>query len=63
MEARLEALRAAGIERMTVQHFRDLSEMTGRSRPWIYMVLGTLVDEGRLVDDSRGGQAVWRFAA
>lgn len=63
VEARLEALRERGIERITPRHFRDLPAMTGRSRPWVYMMLGGFVDEGVLVPDYRGEQAGYRFAA
>lgn len=60
---RLAALRAQGIERILFQHFRDVPAMAGRSRQWVYMWLKDRVDKGVLVDDSRGGQAAYRFAA
>lgn len=60
---RLAALRAQGVEWISPAHFRDIPAMAGRSRPWVYMWLGDQVDRGVLVDDSRGGQAGYRFAA
>jgi hypothetical protein len=60
---RLAALRARGIERVVPRHFKDIPAMTGRSRPWVYMWLKARVAEGVLVDDTRGGQAGYRFAA
>ena len=63
VRARLDALRAAGVEWVTPRHLRDIPQMVGRSRPWVYMVLGGLADEGVLVRDDRGDQAGYRFAA
>ncbi|MGW2213276.1 hypothetical protein [Streptomyces sp. NPDC001781] len=63
VEARLEALRAAGVEWVTIRHFRDIPPMAGRSRSWVYMVLGSLVDRGALARDDRGDQTGYRFAA
>lgn len=60
---RLIALRGAGVERITLAHLNDLPGLVGRSRPWIYTWLGTLVKRGDLVPDPRGGKAGWRFAA
>jgi hypothetical protein len=60
---RLAVLREQRVERVTIHHFRDVPAIVGRSRQWAYMWLKDRVREGVLVDDSRGGQAAWRFAA
>lgn len=60
---RLAALKEGGIERVKPRHFQDIARMAGRSRPWVYMVLGELASAGVLVSDARSDEAGYRFAA
>jgi hypothetical protein len=49
---RLAALRRKGKERVTFADFKDLTEITGRSRPWVYGWLDDRVKGGDLVKDT-----------
>lgn len=49
---RLAALRRKGVKRVTFQDFKDLMEVTGRSRPWVYRWLDERVKDGDLVKDA-----------
>lgn len=48
---RLVSLRRKGVKRVTFQDFKDLMEVTGRSRPWVYQWLDDRVKDGDLVKD------------
>lgn len=48
---RLVSLRRKGVKRVTFQDFRDLMEITGRSRPWVYQWLDDRVRDGDLVKE------------
>jgi hypothetical protein len=48
---RLAALRRKGVKRVTFADFRDLIEITGRTRPWVYGWLDERVKEGDLIKE------------
>jgi hypothetical protein len=48
---RLAALRRQGMKRVTFQDFKELMEITGRSRPWVYQWLDDRVKGGDLVKE------------
>jgi hypothetical protein len=47
----LVALRRKGVKRMTFKDFRELMEVTGRSRPWVYRWLDERAKDGDLVKE------------
>lgn len=49
---RLAALRRKGVKRVTFQDFKELMEITGRSRPWVYGWLDDRVKDGSLTKDT-----------
>ncbi|MFH8805294.1 hypothetical protein ACH4F6_38095 [Streptomyces sp. NPDC017936] len=60
---RLAALRRRGVERVTFGDLKELMEITGRSRPWVYRWLDARVRDGDLVKDSTPEGVGYRFAA
>lgn len=59
---RLAALKKQGVKRVTFQDFRDLMEITGRSRPWVYRWLDDRVKGGDLVKDTSQETVGYTFA-
>lgn len=59
---RLAALRRKGVKRVTFQDFRELMEITGRSRPWVYMWLDDRVKDGSLTKDTTQETVGYTFA-
>jgi hypothetical protein len=47
----LVALRRKGVKRVTFQDCKELVNLTGRSRPWVYAWLDDRVKDGNLVKD------------
>lgn len=58
----LVALRRKGVKRMTFQDFRELMDVTGRSRPWVYQWLDDRVKDGDLVKDRSEDRVGYTFA-
>lgn len=58
----LVALRRKGVKRMTFQDFRELMEITGRSRPWVYRWLDDRVKDGDLTKDTTQDRVGYTFA-
>lgn len=52
MAERLAALQATGVTRVTVRQFQDVPQITGRSRPWVYLWLDKRTEQGALIKDS-----------
>lgn len=63
MAERLDALKANGVQRVTVAQFRDISQVTGRSRPWVYLWLDKQAERGVMVKDASQSPVGYRFAA
>lgn len=59
---KLAALRRKGLKRVTFADFRDLMEITGRSRPWVYRWLDGRVKDGDLVKDTSQEPVGYVFA-
>ncbi|WP_030248270.1 hypothetical protein [Streptomyces sp. NRRL S-455] len=59
---RLSALRRQGAKRVTFEDFKDLQEITGRSRPWVYRWLDARVKDGDLVKDTAGERVGYVYA-
>lgn len=59
---RLAALRRKDVKRVTFADLRDLTEITGRSRPWVYRWLDARVADGDLVKDTTPEGAGYTFA-
>jgi hypothetical protein len=59
---RLVALRRKGAKRVGFQDFRDLMEVTGRSRPWVYQWLDDRVKDGDLVKEKTADGVVYALA-
>lgn len=59
---RLATLRRKGVERVTFHDFRELMEITGRSRPWVYMWLDERVKDGSLTKDTTTEPVSYTFA-
>ncbi|MER7487960.1 hypothetical protein ABTY20_19040 [Streptomyces sp. NPDC126497] len=49
---KLAALRRRGVKRVTFADLKELTEITGRSRPWVYQWLDSRVRDGDLVKDA-----------
>jgi hypothetical protein len=59
---RLAALRRKGVKRVTFADFKDLIEVTGRTRPWVYGWLDDRVKEGDLIKDKSQEKVGYVFA-
>ncbi|WP_086559921.1 hypothetical protein [Streptomyces africanus] len=59
---RLSALRRKGVKRVTYEDFKDLREITGRSRPWVYRWLDSRVKDGDLIKDTSQDRVGYTFA-
>lgn len=59
---RLAALRRKGVKRVTFHDFRELMEITGRSRPWVYGWLDDRVGDGSLAKDKTTEPVSYTFA-
>ncbi|MGY5634176.1 hypothetical protein ACW7N6_38190 [Streptomyces sp. UC1A3] len=59
---RLAMLRRKGLKRVTFTDFRDLMEITGRSRAWVYRWLDDRVRDGDLVKDTSQERVGFVFA-
>lgn len=59
---RLVALRRKGVKQVTFHDFRELMEITGRSRPWVYGWLDDRVKDGTLTKDTSGDIHSYAFA-
>lgn len=59
---RLAALRRQGVQRVTFADFKDLMEVTGRSRPWVYQWLAGRAKDGDLVKDATSEGVGYVFA-
>lgn len=59
---RLAALRRKGVKRVVFADFKDLMEITERSRAWVYRWLDGRVADGDLVKDTSGEQVGYVFA-
>lgn len=59
---RLAALRRKGAKRVVFADMKDLMEITGRSRPWVYRWLDGRVKDGDLLKDTSGEQVAYVFA-
>lgn len=59
---RLAALRRKGVKRVTFGDLKELVEITGRSRPWVYMWLDDRVKDGSLTKDTSQETVGYTFA-
>ncbi|MFD8226904.1 hypothetical protein ACFV16_22335 [Streptomyces massasporeus] len=59
---RLSALRRKGVKRVTYADFKDLREVTGRSRPWVYRWLDARVKDGDLTKEATPDGVGYVFA-
>lgn len=59
---RLASLRRQGAKHVTFKDFRDLMEVTGRSRPWVYQWLDARATEGELVKEKTADGVVYALA-
>jgi hypothetical protein len=59
---RLAALRRKGVKRVTYADLKDLTEITGRSRPWVYQWLEARVKDGDLIKDTSQETVGYVFA-
>jgi hypothetical protein len=57
----LVALRRKGLKRVTFPDFKELMEITGRSRPWVYRWLDDRVKDGDLNKDSSQDRVGYTF--
>lgn len=55
---RLASLRKKGLRQVTYRDFKDLAEITGRSRPWVYRWLDDRVKGGDLIKDTSPGGGI-----
>lgn len=63
MVGRLADLQAAGVVRVTAQQFKDIPQITGRSRPWVYLWLEKRAESGVLVKDTSRDPVGYLFTA
>lgn len=59
---KLAALRRGGVKRVTFADMKDLVDVTGRSRPWVYRWLDAQVKAGDLVKDTSQETVGYLFA-
>lgn len=59
---RLAALRRKGAKKVTFHDLRELVEITGRSRPWVYGWLDDRVKDGTLTKDKSQDPVSYTFA-